>query len=231
MLKTTVVSLVDENKKLGEVRGNAPDPEMQPPTTPKTPTKDLTVRPRPHCQPRKRVGTPLTREVLTRNWAMHVEEDNAMPMNMDKSDGEPGRPGKALRLSSPPPTLMHFQYAATSATAKRREDDRGENDRGKWTQSEPTTPKRQRRRRGRSKGSGDRVIELRNTWTWRKEDNDRAGRRPGGRGGQQRRGEVEAPERKEEKDEQPWQSGVVTRYDDGRGVCTGTYTCLWLRRD
>jgi hypothetical protein len=42
-LKTTVASLVEENKKLGEVRGNAPDPEKQPPATPVTPTKDLTI--------------------------------------------------------------------------------------------------------------------------------------------------------------------------------------------
>ena len=33
-LKTTVASLVEENKKMGEVRGNAPDPELQPPATP-----------------------------------------------------------------------------------------------------------------------------------------------------------------------------------------------------
>jgi len=44
-LKTIVVSLVEENKKLGEVRGNARDLENQPPTTPKTPKKDLTIRP------------------------------------------------------------------------------------------------------------------------------------------------------------------------------------------
>ena len=76
-------------------------------------------------------------------------------MNIDKSDAEPGPPGKALRLTSPPPTLMHSRYAGALATAKRREDDRGEDDRGKRTQSEPTTPRRQRRRRGRSEGSGD----------------------------------------------------------------------------
>jgi len=64
-LKTTVTSVVEENKKLGKVRGNAPDPEMQPPTTPKTPKKDFTIRPRPQLQPRKRVGTPLAREILT----------------------------------------------------------------------------------------------------------------------------------------------------------------------
>jgi hypothetical protein len=64
-LKTTVASLVEENQKLGEVRGNAPDPEMQPPATPATPKKELTIRPRPQLQPRKRVGTPLAREVLT----------------------------------------------------------------------------------------------------------------------------------------------------------------------
>jgi hypothetical protein len=32
MLQTTIACHVEENKKLGEVRGNAPDPEMQPPT-------------------------------------------------------------------------------------------------------------------------------------------------------------------------------------------------------
>jgi hypothetical protein len=63
-LKTTVASLVEEKKKLGEVRGNAPVPEMQPPTTPMTPKKDLTIRPRPQLQARKRVGTPLAREIL-----------------------------------------------------------------------------------------------------------------------------------------------------------------------
>jgi hypothetical protein len=48
-LKTTVASLVEENKMLGKVRGNAPDLEMQPPmipvTVPTTPKKDLTIRP------------------------------------------------------------------------------------------------------------------------------------------------------------------------------------------
>jgi hypothetical protein len=71
---------------------------------------------------------------------------------------------------------------------KRREDDRGENDKGGRTRSVPNPRERQRRRRGRSKGSGDRVTELRNTITWRKEDIDRGGRQPGGRGGQQKRG-------------------------------------------
>jgi len=33
-LKTTVASLVEENKMMGEVRGNAPDPELQPPAKP-----------------------------------------------------------------------------------------------------------------------------------------------------------------------------------------------------
>jgi len=227
-LKTTVASLVEENKKLGKVRGNAPDLEMQPPTipatVPTTPKKDLTIRPRPQLQPRKRVGTPLAREVTTRNWAKQVEKDNATPMNIDESDAESGRPGKAPRLTSPPPTLMHSRYAGASVTAKRREDDRGENDRGKRTQSEPTTPRRQRRRRGRSEGSCDRVTELRNTITWRKEDNDRGGRRPGGRGGQQKGRESEASEREKEKDEQPRRSRVVTKYEDSRGV-TEVYDC------
>jgi hypothetical protein len=76
------------------------------------------------------VGTPLAREVLTRNWARQVAKDNATPMIIDESDAEPGRPGKALRLTSPPPSLMHSRYAGASAMAKRREDDRGENDQG-----------------------------------------------------------------------------------------------------
>jgi len=194
-LKTTVASLVEENKKLGEVRGNAPDPEMQPPATPATPKKDLTIRPRPVLPAqRKRAGTPLAQQVTNRNWAKQVEKDNVTPMIIDESDAEPGQPGKAPWLTSPPPTLMHSRHAGASATVKRREDDRGENDRGKRTQSEPTTPKRQRRRRGRSEGSGDRVIELRNTITWRKEDNDRGGRLSGGRGGQQSWRRSEAPE-------------------------------------
>jgi hypothetical protein len=83
MLKTTVVSLVEENKKLGEVRGNAPDPEKQPPATPVTPKKDLTIRPRTQLQPRKWVGTSLAREVLTRNWEKQVKKDNATPINID----------------------------------------------------------------------------------------------------------------------------------------------------
>jgi hypothetical protein len=130
---------------LGEVRGNAPDLEVQPPTTPvmvpTTPKKDLTIRPRPQLQPRKQVGTPWAREVLTQNWAKQVEKDNATPMNIDESDAEPGRQGKAPRLASPPPTLMHSQYTGASTTAMRREDNRGENNTGKLTQSKPTTPK------------------------------------------------------------------------------------------
>jgi len=38
------------------------------------------------------------------------------------------------------------------------------------------------------------VTKLRKI-TWRNGDNDRGGRRPGGRGEQQKRGESEAPER------------------------------------
>jgi len=107
-LKTTVASLVEENKKMGEVRGNAPDPELQPPATPCTPKKDLTIRPRPVLPaPRKRVGMPLAREVTTRNWAKQVEEDNATLMVINESEAEPGRPGKAPRLTSPPPSLLH----------------------------------------------------------------------------------------------------------------------------
>jgi len=223
-LKTTVASLVEENKKLGEVRGNVPDPEKQPPATPQTPKKDLTIRPRPQLQPRKRVGTPLAREILTRNWEKQVEKDNATPMNIDESDVEPGRPGKALRLTSPPPTLMHARYAGASATVKRREDDRLENDKGGRTRSLPNPRERQRRRRGRSEGSRDQVTELRNMITWRKEENDRGGRRPGGRGGQQKRGESEASEREKEKDGRPRRSRVVTKYEDSRGV-TEVYDC------
>jgi hypothetical protein len=63
-LKTTVASLVEENKKLGEVRRGVPDPEMQQQTMPRTPTIDLTIRPRPQLQPGKRVGTPLPTEKL-----------------------------------------------------------------------------------------------------------------------------------------------------------------------
>jgi len=187
--KTIVASLVEENTKLGEGRGNAPDPEKQPPATPVTPKKDLTIGPRPQLQPRKQVGRPLAREILTRNWEKQVEKDNATPMNIDESDAEPGRPGKAPRLTSPPPTLMHSRYAGAHATAKRREDNRGENEKGGRTRSLPNPRERQRRRRGRSKGSCDRVTELRNTITWRQVENDRGGRRPGGRGGQQKRGE------------------------------------------
>jgi len=137
MLKTTVASLVEENKKIGEVRGNAPDPELQPPATPQTPKKDLTIRPRPVLPaPRKWVGTPLAREIMTQNWAKQVE-DNATPMNIDELDAEPGRPGKAPRLISPaPPSLMHSRHAGASATVIGREDDRGENDKGGSRQNE-----------------------------------------------------------------------------------------------
>jgi len=223
-LKTIVASLVEENKKLGEVGRYVPDPEKQQTTTPQTPKKDLTIRPRPQLQARKRVGTPLAREIITRNWGKQVEKDNATPMNIDESDVEPGRPGKAPRLTSPPPTLMHSRYAGASATVKRREDDRGENDKGGRTRSLPNPRERQRRRRGRSEGSCDRVTELRNTITWRKEDNDRGGRRPRGRGGQQKWGESEASERQKEKDGRPQQSRVVTKYNDDRGVME-VYDC------
>jgi hypothetical protein len=223
-LKTTVANLVEENKKLGEVGRHAPDPEKQQTMEPRTPKKDLTIRPRPQLQPCKQVGTPLAREILTRNWEKQVENDNATAMNINESDAESGRPGKAPRLTSPPPTLMHSWYAGALATAERREDDRGENDRGKRTRSELTTPKRQWRRRGRYKGSCDRVTELRNTITWRKEDNDRGGRQLGGRGGQTKWKKSEAPERQKEKDEQPRRSRVVTKYDNDHGV-TEIYDC------
>jgi len=49
-LKTTAASLVEENKQMGEVRRNAPDPELQPPATQRTPTKDLTIWPHQYCQ-------------------------------------------------------------------------------------------------------------------------------------------------------------------------------------
>jgi hypothetical protein len=220
-LKTKVANLVEDNKKFGEVRVNAPDPEKQPPAMPR---KDLTIRPRPQLQPRKRVGTPLAREILTRNWEKQVEKDNATPMNIDESDAEPGRPGKSPRLTSPPPTLMHSRYAGASATVQRREDDRGENEKGGRARSLPNPRDGQRRRRRRSEGSCDRVTELRNTIMWRKEDNDSGGRRPGGRGGQQKWGDFEPSERQKEKDEQLRRSRVVTKYKDDRGV-TEVYDC------
>jgi len=207
---------------MGEVRGNAPDPELQPPAPPCTPKKDLMIRPLPVLPaPRKRAGTPLAREVTTRNWAKQVESDNATPMNIDESDAEPGRPGKAPRLTSPPPSFMHSRHAGASATVIGREDDRGENEKGGSRQN--VRNPRKRNGRGRSRGSGDRVTELRNTITWKKEDNDRGGRRTGGRGGQQNRGESEAKERKNE-EERPRRSWVVTRYGDDRGV-TEVYDC------
>jgi hypothetical protein len=67
MFKTTVASLVEENTKLGEVRGNTPDPEKQPPATPTTPKKDLTIRPPPQLQPQQRVRTLLAREIHQQN--------------------------------------------------------------------------------------------------------------------------------------------------------------------
>jgi len=104
-LKTIVASLVEENKKMGEVRGDAPDPELQPPATPRTPTKHLTIRPRPVLPAlRMRVGTPLVEEIITRNWPKRVESYNVRPMSIDELDAEPGRPGKAPRLTSPPPS-------------------------------------------------------------------------------------------------------------------------------
>jgi hypothetical protein len=142
-LKTTVASLVQENKKFSEVRGNAPVPEMQPPTTPATPNTDLTIMPRPQLQTRKRVGTPLAREILTRNWENQGEKHNATPMNMGELDADLGRLGKTPRLSSSPPTLMHSRYDGALSTAKRRVDDRGENDNGGRTSSLPNPRERQ----------------------------------------------------------------------------------------
>jgi len=126
MLKTTVASHVEENKQLVEVRRNAPDPEKQPLAIPMTPKKDLMIRPQLPPAPRKRVGTPLAREVLKRNLAKQVEKDNATPMIIDESDVEPGRSGKAPRLISPPPSLMHSQYAGDLATTTRGEDNGGD---------------------------------------------------------------------------------------------------------
>ena len=96
-----------------------------------------------------------------------------------------------------------------------REDDRGDKDKGGSRQNARNP--RKRNGRGRSRGSGDRVTELRNTIMWRKEDNDRGGRRPRGRGGQKKRGESEAPERINE-DGRSRRGRVVTKYDDDRIV-------------
>jgi len=46
-IKTTVVSIVEENILFRKVRVNVPDPEMQPPTIPVTPTQDLKSKPPP----------------------------------------------------------------------------------------------------------------------------------------------------------------------------------------
>jgi hypothetical protein len=89
LLKTTVASLAVENKKLGEVRGNVPDPETQSPMIPITPTKDFMIRPAPPPAPQKQVGTLLAREVLKRNLVKQVIKDNTIPMNIDKFDAEP----------------------------------------------------------------------------------------------------------------------------------------------
>jgi len=90
-LKTSVANLVEENTTMGEVRGNAPDPELQPPETPRTPTQDLTIRPRPVLPAlRTQAGMLLVREVTTRNWANQVESDNTKLMNIEQADVEPG---------------------------------------------------------------------------------------------------------------------------------------------
>jgi hypothetical protein len=104
MVKATVASLVEENKKLCEVRGNAPDPEMQPPVTPEISKKDLTIRPRPSVQTQMRVKIPLAREVITRNCVKRVEEDNLTPMNIGDLYAEPGQPGNAPTLTFTPPS-------------------------------------------------------------------------------------------------------------------------------
>jgi len=235
MVKTMVASLIEENKKLREVRGNAADLEMQPPMTPRTPKMDLTIRPQPQLELRNGVGTRLAREILTRNWENQVKKDNPTLMNIDELDVEPGRLGKAPRFTSPPPTLMHSQYTAASATVKSSEDHGGKIQNVGRTRSLPNPRERQRRRRGRAERSCGRVTELRNTITHRQEENVRCGKRPGGRGGQQKRGEFEALEREKEKYERPRWSPVITSYDDGRGVmevfdCRGGRYQSWRPR-
>jgi len=102
---------------------------MQPPTMLVTPKNDLTIRPWPVLPaPMKRVGTPLAREVTTRNWAEQVKQDNTTPLNIHESDAEPGRPGKAPRLISQPPSVMNSQHDGALATVIGREDDIGEKD-------------------------------------------------------------------------------------------------------
>jgi len=54
--------------------------------------------------------------------------------------------------------------------------------------------------------------------TWRKEENDSGGRRPGGRSRQQKRGESDAPEGIKEKDGRQRRSQDITKYDNERGV-------------
>jgi len=101
------------------------------------------------------------------------------------------------------------------------EDDRGESDKGGHQQNARNP--RKRNGRGRSRGTCDRVTKLRNTITWRKEENDRGGKRSGGRGGQQKRGQSEALKRNKE-EERPRRSRATTKYDDDRGV-TEIYDC------
>ena len=94
MLKTTVASLVENNKMLEKVRGNAPDLEMQPPATPPTRKEDLTISPRLPPAPSKRGGSFLFKQVGERYWGKQAEKNNSMPMDIHKSDAEPWQPGK-----------------------------------------------------------------------------------------------------------------------------------------
>jgi hypothetical protein len=85
-----VESLVEENSKSGKVRGNVPDPEKKPPTMPTTSKKNLMMRLALPLAPQKRTGTPLAREILKRNLAKRVEENNTESMNTDQSNVKPG---------------------------------------------------------------------------------------------------------------------------------------------
>jgi len=89
LLKTTVASLAEENKKLDKVRGNVPDPQTQSSMIPVIPTNDFMIRPSLPPAPQKQVGTPSAREVLKRNLVKQVIRDNTIPMNIDKFDAEP----------------------------------------------------------------------------------------------------------------------------------------------
>jgi hypothetical protein len=81
----------------------------------------------------------LARAVLTQNWVQQVKEDNVTLSNIDELDAEPGQLGKAWKLISPPPSLMHSQYAGALAPANRKEDDRGGNKKGGQTRRLPNS--------------------------------------------------------------------------------------------